>query len=59
MNVGGLDPGVRYCGVAVVTDPEATYYGTVPGERTLVPEDAAMLGKIRYRDWLRQNSTGK
>ncbi|MFI6394864.1 SDR family oxidoreductase [Nonomuraea sp. NPDC050547] len=36
----------------VVTDPRARYFGSVPGERTLVPGDDAVLGRIRYRDWL-------
>ncbi|MFI6901682.1 SDR family oxidoreductase [Nonomuraea sp. NPDC050394] len=36
----------------VVTDPRARYFGSVPGERTLVPGDGATLGRIRYRDWL-------
>ncbi|KAB8194100.1 NmrA family transcriptional regulator [Nonomuraea phyllanthi] len=37
----------------VVTDPQARYFGSVPGERTLVPDEgAATLGKISYRDWL-------
>ncbi|MFI7129355.1 SDR family oxidoreductase [Nonomuraea sp. NPDC050153] len=36
----------------VVADPQATYFGSVPGERTLVPGDDARLGTIRYRDWL-------
>ncbi|MFI7673484.1 SDR family oxidoreductase [Actinophytocola sp. NPDC049390] len=35
----------------VVADPEARYFGVVPGERTLVPGDGATLGTIRYRDW--------
>ncbi|GAA3223391.1 SDR family oxidoreductase [Nonomuraea helvata] len=39
----------------VVTDPEASYYGSVPGERTLVPGEGAIIGEIRYRDWLGQN----
>jgi uncharacterized protein YbjT (DUF2867 family) len=39
----------------VVTDPQAHYFGSVPGERTLVPGDGATLGKIRYRDWLEQS----
>ncbi|MGW5362729.1 SDR family oxidoreductase [Actinopolymorpha pittospori] len=43
----------------VVADPQALYYGSVPGERTLVPGDGATLGTIRYRDWLDQNATGK
>ncbi|WP_433514769.1 SDR family oxidoreductase [Nonomuraea sp. CA-143628] len=43
----------------VVTDPHARYFGTEPGERTLVPADGASLGRIRYRDWLSQNAAGK
>ncbi|MFI7132748.1 SDR family oxidoreductase [Nonomuraea sp. NPDC050153] len=40
----------------VVSDPQATYFGSVPGERTLVPGDDARLGTIGYRDWLAQNA---
>ncbi|MGV9308978.1 MULTISPECIES: SDR family oxidoreductase [unclassified Nonomuraea] len=40
----------------VVTDPRARYFGSVPGERTLVPGEGAVLGKVRYRDWLDQNA---
>ncbi|MET7335758.1 SDR family oxidoreductase [Nonomuraea sp. NPDC005650] len=40
----------------VVTDPQATYFGAVPSERTLVPGEDARLGTIRYRDWLAQNA---
>src|SRR5713226_7477980 len=36
----------------VVADPEALYSGAVLGERTLVPEDDAMLGETRFDDWL-------
>ncbi|GAA2758318.1 SDR family oxidoreductase [Actinopolymorpha rutila] len=43
----------------VVSDPQATYFGSVPGERTLVPAEGATLGKIRYRDWLAQNPPAK
>ncbi|MGW5360565.1 SDR family oxidoreductase [Actinopolymorpha pittospori] len=43
----------------VVTDPQALYFGTLPGERTLVPADGATLGTIRYRDWLSQNPIDK
>ncbi|WP_440065034.1 SDR family oxidoreductase [Streptosporangium sp. OZ121] len=43
----------------VVTDPRAHYFGSVPGERTLVPDDGASLGRIRYRDWLDRHATGK
>jgi uncharacterized protein YbjT (DUF2867 family) len=38
----------------VVADPKARYYGIAVKERTLVPEDDAKLGKIRFEDWLRQ-----
>jgi uncharacterized protein YbjT (DUF2867 family) len=37
----------------VVTDPHALYYGIEVKERTLVPEDGAELGKIRFEDWLK------
>ena len=43
----------------VVTDPQAQYFGTVPGERSLVPDDEAPRGQIRYRDWPGRNATGK
>jgi uncharacterized protein YbjT (DUF2867 family) len=36
----------------VVTDPHARYFGSVPGERALVPGDDALIGRIHYRDWL-------
>lgn len=36
----------------VVTDPHARYYGIEVKERTLVPEEDAKLGKIRFEDWL-------
>ncbi|PZG07028.1 SDR family oxidoreductase [Nonomuraea aridisoli] len=36
----------------VVTDPHARYFGSVPGERTLVPGDDALTGRTHYRDWL-------
>jgi hypothetical protein len=38
----------------VVADPYARYYGIEVKERTLVPEDDAKLGKIRFEDWLAQ-----
>ena len=43
----------------VVADPEALYSGAVLAERTLVPEEDAMLGETRFDDWLRQSATGK
>ncbi len=38
----------------VVADPHARYYGIEVTERTLIPEDDAKLGKIRFQDWLSQ-----
>jgi uncharacterized protein YbjT (DUF2867 family) len=38
----------------VVADPDARYYGISPGERTLLPEDDALLGAVHLEDWLSQ-----
>lgn len=35
----------------VVTDPHAHYFGAELRERSLVPDDGATLGEIRYQDW--------
>src|SRR2546423_2561142 len=43
----------------VVADPEALYFGAVLAERTLVPEEGAMLGETRFEDWLSQSAAGK
>ena len=43
----------------VVTDPNALYYGARASERTLVPEDDAKLGEIRFEDWLAQGTLKK
>lgn len=43
----------------VVTDPNALYYGVRVSERTLVPEDNAKLGEIRFKDWLAQETLKK
>jgi len=43
----------------VTTDPQATYFGSVPQERTLVPGGEATLGEIRYDDWFPQQSSGQ
>ena len=37
----------------VVTDANARYYGITVAERTLVPDDGAVLGETRLDDWLR------
>jgi uncharacterized protein YbjT (DUF2867 family) len=39
----------------VITDPEATYFGGRPGLDTLVPADGAVLGTVRYDEWLEAN----
>ena len=38
----------------VVADPGARYSGAVLTERTLLPDDGARLGTIRFEDWLSQ-----
>jgi uncharacterized protein YbjT (DUF2867 family) len=40
----------------VITDPDATYFGINPSERTLLPADDARLGTIRLGDWLREHA---
>jgi uncharacterized protein YbjT (DUF2867 family) len=40
----------------VVADPHARYFGALVGERTLVPDDGAQLGSIRFEDWLRRSA---
>ena len=41
----------------VVADPHARYFGTELGERSLVPDDGARLGDMRFADWLNSQST--
>lgn len=36
----------------VVVDPQATYFGLVPNEQSLVPLNGVQLGQIRFEDWL-------
>jgi len=48
--LAGKDPRV------VVADPQASYYGIKVEERTLVPEDDARLGEMRFEDWLAQST---
>lgn len=43
----------------VVSDANALYYGVHVSERTLVPEDDAKLGEIRFKDWLAQGNLKK
>jgi uncharacterized protein YbjT (DUF2867 family) len=42
----------------VIVDAQARYFGIAPGERTLLPGDAAHLGTARFEDWFR-NTTGQ
>jgi uncharacterized protein YbjT (DUF2867 family) len=41
----------------VIADPKAVYFGSVPGELSLVPLNGAKLGTIRYEDWLATSAT--
>lgn len=36
----------------VVADPHAPYFGTELSERSLVPEEGALLGETRFEEWL-------
>jgi uncharacterized protein YbjT (DUF2867 family) len=38
----------------VVPDVNARYFGALLGERSLVPETEAQLGKVRFEEWLSQ-----
>ena len=40
----------------IIADPQGRYYGIEVKERTLIPEDDAKLGKIRFKDWLAQGN---
>jgi uncharacterized protein YbjT (DUF2867 family) len=42
-------------GRQVVTDPEASYFGTPVNDRTLVPGDNPRLGKTRFADWVKRS----
>ncbi|MGK5740236.1 SDR family oxidoreductase [Micromonospora sp. URMC 103] len=43
----------------VVTDPHAHYFGSELCQRSLVPDDGAVLGKVGYADWLRATGSGR
>jgi uncharacterized protein YbjT (DUF2867 family) len=43
----------------VITDPDAAYFGVMPGERTLLPGDDAHLAHTRFEDWLEQTTPAK
>jgi hypothetical protein len=40
----------------VIADPHARYFGTELGEYSLVPGSDALLGEIRFKDWLSQSA---
>jgi uncharacterized protein YbjT (DUF2867 family) len=42
----------------VVTDPHARYFGTELGERSLIPDDSAQRGTIRFDDWMSRQGQG-
>jgi uncharacterized protein YbjT (DUF2867 family) len=42
----------------VVADPHARYFGTELNDDSLVPIDDALLGEIRFEDWLTQSAPG-
>ena len=40
----------------VIPDPHARYFGTELSERSLVPNDDALLGETRFEDWLTRSA---
>lgn len=36
----------------VIADPHAPYFGTELSERSLVPDDSALIGETRFEEWL-------
>jgi uncharacterized protein YbjT (DUF2867 family) len=43
----------------VVTDPQASYFGITPSERTLLPGDDARLADTRFEDWSNQHAAAR
>ncbi|HJY30488.1 MAG TPA: SDR family oxidoreductase [Pyrinomonadaceae bacterium] len=41
----------------VIADPHARYFGTELRECSLVPDNAALFGEIRFEDWLSQSAS--
>jgi uncharacterized protein YbjT (DUF2867 family) len=41
----------------VIADPHAQYFGTELSERSLVPDEGALIGETRFEDWLRQSAS--
>ena len=44
---------------AVVTDPQAPYFGSVLSERSLMPGDDARIGKVTFQDWQQQQAAAR
>jgi len=40
----------------VIADPHAPYFGAELSERSLVPNEGALLGDTRFEDWLNRNA---
>jgi len=40
----------------VIADPHASYFGTELSENSLVPGNDALLGNVRFEDWLSQSA---
>jgi uncharacterized protein YbjT (DUF2867 family) len=40
----------------VIADPHARYFGTELSERSLVPDDGALLGETYFEDWLSKSA---
>jgi len=40
----------------VLSDPNGRYYGIKVNERSLIPDNGARLGEIRFEDWLAQSA---
>ena len=41
----------------VIADAHARYFGTELSEYSLVPRNDALLGEMRFEDWLRQSAS--
>ena len=41
----------------VIADPHAAYFGAELSERSLVPNDGAQLGTMRFEDWLKSSAS--
>lgn len=44
----------REQGQEVIADPLATYFGTPVDDRSLTPDDGAMVGEMRFGEWVKR-----